>query len=1168
MSVARGLMATGPFRWIGGAIAGAGAFALIGVLFGSFLIAFFIVVILALLIWIFLLWRQTQEIKASKEIEKTITRQADVDIQRSSPGKLDEMRGLKEGLLAAIASLKSSKATGRGGKGALYALPWYMLIGPPESGKGTFVRRSGLHFPLVDADQHPRAVRGVGGTRSFEWWLSQEAVLLDMRGRTLGTVGLEDADDWHAFLQVLRKQRKAKPLNGLIVTVPLEQIADQTEAQVATLGRNSRERLQELIHHLHTIFPVYVVFTKCDRVAGFSEFFSHLDSAERNQPWGATISVERSRADAAEQLFDEEFGILLSALSDRRMALFSSVPDPGQRSRVFTFPLQLESTRANTRRFLRALFEAVPGEENPIFRGFYFTSAVQEGAPIDRVLDPVLQSMGAAAPIVPPRSENGSYFIQDLLRRVIFPDANLAMPSTRAEAGRRTRQLVGLAILGILFLTAFIGSLFVNGWSRDPVRRTRDAAANVLAVSEGGILLDDLGAMDRLRESVAEVDSFARRRPVELVYYSGGMLVEPATQFYAERVKGRLLSPAAETMAADLAEWNATNSGSFLDYYNRFAAWRLLARPSEIQSEDARLLAREVDKALEKRMGPTSTRDQKEFRRLIWKQLEFLSDRHRLSNQMIATENHALVEKGVERIANTWDSNQFFGELMLEANGAVPDVSLEKVIDTQEMLHAPRPVEGPFTREGYESAVKPRIAAYGRRVERDGVVTEAFQSRPRPNLVRDLNMAYASAYSDHWIRFLGEVSVQQPTTLQGSEELLRKAANPDKSPILQLVREVGRETTLGEGSDPALDGVRREFRLSAEMFDSRKKQGSGLDLKRSMGKLLSLGKDNLAPKDSEAERYVDAVSAAADHVHKANEPNSPASEMTKLAAYGDDANNPIRGLRKLIRDLQAEHGETAGNAAVARVLELPLYVTAGSACDAVKQSIQDRWTQEVVEPFRKTLEGRYPMSAGGTDAFLPDFSEFFQPGGIFWTFYQTHLQKYLTETGEAKEEEGTKCFSPEFTACIRQAYEIREAFFQGGAQQPSLQFRIKASPPLQGGGLLIYGTSFDVGNEPKEYKMGVRTYVDVKWPGSQPEQGAWVRLLTGAGAPQAQAIGASGPFGLFRLLDRSTSGPGDERRWTTTLSGTNVTIVYEVQPGSAHHPFRPDFLRFSLPTGP
>ena len=68
------------------------------------------------------------------------------------------------------------------GKGGLYDLPWYVIIGPPGSGKTTALVNSGLHFPLSQRFG-AGALRGVGGTRNCDWWFTDEAVLLDTAGR-------------------------------------------------------------------------------------------------------------------------------------------------------------------------------------------------------------------------------------------------------------------------------------------------------------------------------------------------------------------------------------------------------------------------------------------------------------------------------------------------------------------------------------------------------------------------------------------------------------------------------------------------------------------------------------------------------------------------------------------------------------------------------------------------------------------------------------------------------------------------------------------------------------------------------------------------------------------------------------------------------------------------
>ncbi|MDN5939514.1 MAG: hypothetical protein L0H83_12750, partial [Salinisphaera sp.] len=91
-----------------------------------------------------------------------------------------------------------------GRKTTLYQLPWYVIIGPPGSGKTTALSNSGLNFPLSQrfGDE---ALRGVGGTRNCDWWFTDDAVFLDTAGRyvTQDSDAQADSVEWRAFLDLL-----------------------------------------------------------------------------------------------------------------------------------------------------------------------------------------------------------------------------------------------------------------------------------------------------------------------------------------------------------------------------------------------------------------------------------------------------------------------------------------------------------------------------------------------------------------------------------------------------------------------------------------------------------------------------------------------------------------------------------------------------------------------------------------------------------------------------------------------------------------------------------------------------------------------------------------------------------------------------------------------------
>ena len=126
---------------------------------------------------------------------------------------------LKQKLKDALATLKAASG---GKKDYLYDLPWYLLIGPPGSGKTTALVNSGLRFPL-SRGATPAAIAGVGGTRYCDWWFTEDAVLIDTAGRytTQDSDVKLDKQSWLAFLDLLKKTRPRQPINGVMVAISL-----------------------------------------------------------------------------------------------------------------------------------------------------------------------------------------------------------------------------------------------------------------------------------------------------------------------------------------------------------------------------------------------------------------------------------------------------------------------------------------------------------------------------------------------------------------------------------------------------------------------------------------------------------------------------------------------------------------------------------------------------------------------------------------------------------------------------------------------------------------------------------------------------------------------------------------------------------------------------------
>jgi len=174
----------------------------------------------------------------------------------------------------------------------VHELPWYVFIGAPGSGKTTALVNAGLHFPLKGSGGD-QALAGVGGTRNCDWWFTDEAVLLDTAGRyTTQESDLEaDAAAWQGFLGLIKRFRPRRPLNGALVTLSISDLMLWSEDERRRYAWHVRSRVAELYERLGVRFPVYLLVTKTDLLAGFMEFFGELDAEARQRVWGLTFEI-------------------------------------------------------------------------------------------------------------------------------------------------------------------------------------------------------------------------------------------------------------------------------------------------------------------------------------------------------------------------------------------------------------------------------------------------------------------------------------------------------------------------------------------------------------------------------------------------------------------------------------------------------------------------------------------------------------------------------------------------------------------------------------------------------------------------------------------------------------------------------------------------------------
>ena len=341
----------------------------------------------------------------------------------------------------------------------LYALPWFVIVGQPASGKTEAIRRCRIPFPPGLTDE----LQGTGGTVNMDWWFTNDAVILDTAGKMLfQEAGQGTSQEWVKFLKLVREARPHCPINGMLLVIPADSLISDSPEQIDQNAKTIATQLNLIQRTLGVRFPVFVLITKCDLVTGFREFFDSLDDRRHQQMLGW------SNPDPLDTTFDPSkieahLALVRQRLEQRRFELLQDPVSANGKSerrldevdRLFDFPAAMEDLSDKLQSYLEIIFTGSKLAPKPLFlRGIYFTSSIQKGSILDGVLaeamDVPLDSLTETRPFERVRP----LFLRDLFMEKIFPEGGLV---TRADntvklKARRRSLVLGTAAIGTIVL--------------------------------------------------------------------------------------------------------------------------------------------------------------------------------------------------------------------------------------------------------------------------------------------------------------------------------------------------------------------------------------------------------------------------------------------------------------------------------------------------------------------------------------------------------------------------------------------------------------------------------------------------------------------------------------------------------------------------------------------
>ena len=1089
---------------------------------------------------------------------------------------------LKDKMKDALATLKSAS---RGKKDYLYDLPWYLLIGPPGSGKTTALINSGLKFPLLRGTS-PTAVAGVGGTRYCDWWFTEEAVLIDTAGRytTQDSDAQADKQSWFAFLALLKKNRPRQPINGVIVAISLEDLMTVSAAELAAHAGAIRARLLELHERLKVDFPVYAVFTKGDLVAGFMEYFAYLNEQGRQQVWGATFQT----ADKSRNMVSEvgvEYDALLERLSEETLDRLQDEPVPNTRVLLFGFPAQMARLKQSIHSFLSEIFEPTRYHANATLRGFYFTSGTQQGTPIDQLIGALVKSFGAEE--VPTSSYSGhgkSYFLHDLILKVITGEA--AWVSSDRAAVRRAMILKAAAFSIIALISAGLLAAWFTSYNRNSALIALTTEADSKYLADAGpyakeTLIGDhdlhkvLPLLNELRNMPA---GYAARRSATPMAAGFGLSQRERLQSSSENAYHialeRLFRPRLLFRLEEQLDAKDIDPG-FL--YEALKVYMMLGG---LHPADSDLIKSWMQRDWTENLYPGASNA--EGRKLLEAHLDALFDLE--TGPPLVELNGRLIEESQKTLARLSIPQRAYELLKSQARTSTagdwvaarkggPDVTRVFEAAGDPTLESVRVPEF-FTYLGFRQDFIDRLADIADRIKRDRWVLGAAGDQPAladqyNNLPDELLALYSKDFIATWQAALDKLRLRKLTG-DKPQYIAFSAISAPTSPLAQLIESISAETTLTRErtntdksaagapakAAPAAAAAKLATAAAPAILFKAKDRAPGAEIEEAFKPYQVL------LEGGAARRPIDDLLATLNEITQGLilAATTPSQVPRAVASLQDSVSKLRSSAARFPKPFSDMLLNLAGD------VEREVAV---SSAGQLQVALRD----QVTPVCQQTIANRYPFVRGSNkDVPLADFAKLFGSGGVIDSFFKQYLDAHADRSKPQwtwrQNTELAQTLSPDTLQSFQRAAEIRDAFFQTGGNLPIIQLTVKpaftsdSSVTLEIGGTVITDGSASNGAAGNNQQHS-QAPVLVQWPGASLRA-----AISAAGTDgQPSVLERTGPWSLFRLLEAGAVSVHGETATAKFAVGGNV-LRYDFTSAASRNPLNLAALRaFKCPSG-
>jgi type VI protein secretion system component VasK len=332
-----------------------------------------------------------------------------------------------------------------------YALPWYLVVGDPGSGRSTAIRSMALTWP-----QGGDGILRINLPQQLcTYWLASEAVFVEPEAAVVGP--RRESQRLLDLATELRGIRPREPIDGILLVANIAEFIDLDDQALEAYGLRLRSYLVEAANGVSSDVPVYLILTRYDTLWGFAEVFQWGPERSKEEPWGFQIPVETPIEQGLEQMNKGLQG-LLARIEAYCLAKLASEDPAEQRTRAFQHLAEVHAMMDKLQMLFKHLALKNAYERTPWFR------AVGVGAGVpgmgDRIRAGVTRFMNmglSQGPNMGGAPRPGGLPLFHFMKTAVLPEKNLVPLRTR---WRDDKFIVFSALIGAgLLLLGVIAAL-------------------------------------------------------------------------------------------------------------------------------------------------------------------------------------------------------------------------------------------------------------------------------------------------------------------------------------------------------------------------------------------------------------------------------------------------------------------------------------------------------------------------------------------------------------------------------------------------------------------------------------------------------------------------------------------------------------------------------------